>query len=404
MGTEQKDPNSATASAVLYVDDEARSLKYFALAFGTDFPIRVAASVAEAETVLRLEADRIGVLVTDQRMPVETGVQLLDRVKQRHPQIVRLLTTAYADLEDAMAAVNRGEIHRYILKPWDIPALRAELHGAMELHRRKRQERDLLEARRRTMMSLASHIAHELSTPLATIRAAAGNLDDYWPVLVQTHRRQGPGSEDAAPIPDNMLELLEQTPGMILSMVDRANMLVRLLLMNTAEDAEDRSDYTRFSVSRCVLAAIGTYPFREGERGRVRLEGPDFEVIGSEVLVTYVIYNLLKNALYAIGTARKGDILIRTLPGEARNLVLFRDTGSGIPSQVLPFVFDEFYTGKSSGRGTGMGLPFCRRVMQALGGSIACRSELGQFTELELAFPLPGGPGGPDSLLGDGNP
>jgi two-component system response regulator PhcR len=384
MASEADDTRAGASPAVLYVDDEAKSRKYFALAFGKDFPVLTAGSVAEAETVLRREGARVGVLITDQRMPVETGVVLLDRVKERYPQIIRLLTTAYADLDEAMAAVNRGEIHRYVLKPWDIGALREELQEAIALHQRKRREQDLLQGRRQAMMALASHIAHELSTPLATIRALAGNIEDHVAPLVAGYR---PAGVEPSAVSADMLELLEDSPRMIRSLVDRANMLIRLLLINVAENPEERSDYRRFSVGRCVRDALATYPFREEERRLVRVEGADFEVFGSEVLLSYVIYNLLNNALYAIASARKGEIVILTEPAEPMNRLRFRDTGSGIPAQVLPRVFDEFFTGKVSGRGTGMGLPFCRRVMTAFGGAIVCHSQPGELTELLLSFP-----------------
>lgn len=384
MVSDTGDTRAGAPPAVLYVDDEAKSRKYFALAFGKDFRVLTAGSVAEAETVLHREGERIGVLITDQRMPVETGVVLLDRAKERYPQIVRLLTTAYADLDEAMAAVNRGEIHRYVLKPWDIGALREELQQAIALHQRKRREQDLLQGRRHAMMALASHIAHELSTPLATIRALASNIEDHvTPLLAGDAAAAG----EAPAISPDMLELLEDSPRAIRSLVDRANMLIRLLLINVAENPEERSDYRRFSVGRCVREALATYPFREEERRLVRVEGADFEVFGSEVLLSYVIYNLLKNALYAIASARKGEILILTEPAEPANRLRFRDTGSGIPAQVLPRVFDEFFTGKVSGRGTGMGLPFCRRVMTAFGGAVVCHSQAGQFTEFVLSFP-----------------
>lgn len=384
MVSEAGDTRAGAPPAVLYVDDETKSRKYFALAFGKDFPVLTAASVAEAETLLQREGDRVGVLITDQRMPGETGVVLLDRVKERYPQIVRLLTTAYADLEEAMAAVNRGEIHRYVLKPWDIGALREELQQAVSLHQRKRREQDLLQGRRHAMMALASHIAHELSTPLATIRALASNIEDHIAPLVAGY---APTAVEPAAISADMLEVLEGSPRMIRSLVDRANLLIRLLLINVAENPEERSDYRRFSVGRCVRDALGSYPFREEERRLVRVEGGDFEAFGSEVLLSYAIYNLLKNALYAIASARKGEILILTEPAEPMNRLRFRDTGSGIPAQVLPRVFDEFFTGKVSGRGTGMGLPFCRRVMTAFGGTIVCHSQPGELTELVLSFP-----------------
>jgi signal transduction histidine kinase len=319
-------------------------------------------------------------------MPVETGVQLLDRVKARYPQIVRVLTTAYADLNDAVAAVNRGEIHRYILKPWDVEALRAELHTAMELHRRRCHEQELLQARRRTIMSLASHIAHELSTPLATIHTAVSSMKEYLPELLKTYRRERErGMVDV--IPESLLDLLDTTPGMVLSLVDRTNMLTRLLLMNAAEDAEDRSDFVVFSVRKCIDEALRSYPFSAGEETLIKVEGDDFEVKGSELLFSYVIYNLIKNALYAIDMAGKGEIILRLEQGSRHHRLYLRDTGTGISPQVLPPVFDEFYSGKGAGRGTGMGLPFCRRVMNAFGGSIECRSSDGEYTELELVFP-----------------
>jgi signal transduction histidine kinase len=372
--------------AILYVDDEERSLKYFGRAFQGDFPIVTAASVAEAERLLARESGRIGVLITDQRMPIETGVQLLDRVKARYPDIVRLLTTAYADLNDAVAAVNRGEIHRYILKPWDIEDLRRELHNAMELYRHRRHEQELLQARRRTIMSLASHIAHELSTPLATIHTAIGSIREYLPDVVRTYREQiDHGTADAAQ--ESILELLETTPRMVLSLVERTNMLIRLLLMNSAEDAEDRGDYLVFSVRQCIDLALRTYPFSEGEETLISMQGEDFDVYGSELLLSYVVFNLLKNALYAISAAKKGEILIRLEPGDPLNRICVRDTGTGISPEVLPHVFEEFFSGKGAGRGTGMGLPFCRRVLQAFGGGIECRSSEGDYTELELTFP-----------------
>lgn len=372
--------------AILYVDDEPRSVKYFVRAFEYDFRVFTAASVAEAEELLASNSDEVGVLITDQRMPIQTGVQLLDRVKTRYPDIVRLLTTAYADLDDAVSAVNRGEIFRYVLKPWDIDVLRAELNDALDLYRRQHHDRELLQARRHTIMSLASHIAHELSTPLSTIHTAVDSIGEHLPELLRGYRR-GIDERQIGAIPEPMLELLDATPSTVVSLVDRTNMLIRLLLMNAAEDAQDRSGYLVFPIKTCVENALRTYPFKTGEATLVTLEGMGFDVFGSELLLNYVIYNLLKNSLDAIGEARKGEILIRMEPGSTHNQLIFRDTGSGIPERMLPRIFEEFYTGKGAGRGTGMGLPFCRRVMGAFGGDIRCRSRDGEYTELQLIFP-----------------
>ena len=120
--------------AILYVDDEEKSRKYFRRFFEREFRILTAAGVAEALAILGRYSDEIAVLVSDQRMPERKGIELLKEVCSTHPEIVRLLTTAYTDLDEAIEAVNSGEIFRYIIKPWDLGALHKSLHDAMNLY------------------------------------------------------------------------------------------------------------------------------------------------------------------------------------------------------------------------------------------------------------------------------
>lgn len=377
-------------AAILFVDDEPQSLKYFLRAFGANFRVFTAPSVAEAEAILEAEGERIGVLVTDQRMPVQTGVELLSWAKERYPHIVRVLTTAYADLDDAVAAVNSGEIHRYILKPWDLAALRADLHDAMELHRRRRHEQELLQAKRQTMVALAAHVAHEVSTPLVTIRMLAASLEERLPTLLQVLREdeaEAVQMANASIEEADAIALLENAPTTIRTAAERAAMLMQLMLVNARDEVVNTSDYRVFSMASCVRDALGSYCFAEGERDLVSVSSGDFDVWGSELLMTFVLYNLLKNALHAVRAARKGTISILIKPGSPQNRLYVRDTGLGIPADILPRIFEEFFTGTRSRSGTGMGLPFCNRVMTAFGGTIACRSREGEFTELELCFP-----------------
>jgi two-component system, probable response regulator PhcQ len=99
--------------------------------------------VQEGRAVLREHAADIAVLVCDQRMPGEYGNELLRHARQNYPNIVRMLTTAYSELDEAIEAINTGEIYRYITKPWELESLRADLKNAMELAD-LRNERDEL--------------------------------------------------------------------------------------------------------------------------------------------------------------------------------------------------------------------------------------------------------------------
>ncbi len=129
--------------AILYVDDEEQALKYFRMAFENDFRVLTATSADAGWALIEAANPPVGVLVTDQRMPEKSGTELLQRVRRTQPDIVRLLATAYSDLDAAISAVNSGAIYKYLVKPWDVRELRVTLRRAMDYFVLKR-ERDLL--------------------------------------------------------------------------------------------------------------------------------------------------------------------------------------------------------------------------------------------------------------------
>src|SRR6266699_1567780 len=118
--------------AILYVDDEEKSLKYFTRAFQDHFRILTAPNAQEGLKLLEAHKDEIGLLMTDQRMPGEKGVWLLEKARQLRPRIIRILATAYSDMEAAIAAVNTGAIYKYVTKPWDPPQLENTLKRGLE--------------------------------------------------------------------------------------------------------------------------------------------------------------------------------------------------------------------------------------------------------------------------------
>ncbi len=128
---------------ILFVDDEPMALKYFERLVSTLAPVITASSVEEGKAVLRERGGEIAVLVSDQRMPGAHGNELLRFAREYHPSIVRMLTTAYSELGEAIEAINSGEIYRYITKPWEMGSLHADLRNALELAE-LRNERDQL--------------------------------------------------------------------------------------------------------------------------------------------------------------------------------------------------------------------------------------------------------------------
>src|SRR6185436_9707853 len=129
--------------AILYVDDEEKSLKYFARAFEDQFRILTANNAQAGYKLLEQQPDEIALLMTDQRMPGEKGTWLLEKSRQLRPRIVRILATAYSDMDAAISAINSGAIYKFVTKPWDPPQLDATLRRALEFFI-VQQERDQL--------------------------------------------------------------------------------------------------------------------------------------------------------------------------------------------------------------------------------------------------------------------
>jgi signal transduction histidine kinase len=139
------------------------------------------------------------------------------------------------------------------------------------------------------------------------------------------------------------------------------------------------------SIAHCINEALIRYPFDIGEKDLIQWQNKDdFLFRGDELLIIHVLFNLLKNALYYIRVANKGSIFIWLEHGENINTVHFKDTGQGISPKVLPHIFDRFFS--RTHHGTGIGLAFCKLVMQSSGGDIVCLSKEGEFTEFILKF------------------
>lgn len=119
---------------ILYVDDEERALHYFCQCFEDEYVIHTATNAANAYKLLETHGARIGILLTDQRMPGESGVELMDRARRLQPHMVRILMTAYTDYESAVKAVNEGRAWRYLHKPIEPEKLGEVLREGLEVY------------------------------------------------------------------------------------------------------------------------------------------------------------------------------------------------------------------------------------------------------------------------------
>ena len=147
--------------AILFVDEEASTRKYFRRLFDDKFRILEAENGVEALKVFRLHSAEIGIIVTDQRMSNEAGVGFLSIIAGEYPDIIKILSITYFDIDAAIGSVNEGGIFRYMTKPWDIPQLEVTLRRGMEFFTVKGERDALLGAKMRAMgnVLLSSRLA-----------------------------------------------------------------------------------------------------------------------------------------------------------------------------------------------------------------------------------------------------
>lgn len=369
------------SEAVLFVDDESMSRKWFSRAFADEFNVVTAAGAAEALQVLSERGQDFAVLVTDYRMPERDGMKLLRAVQRDYRHVIRLLATAYAEKDVAIAAVNQGKVLRILEKPLDEEQTRAALREAAGLYRAQAIERAMNENRVAALRETLGFLAHELNTPLATVRGCVNTV-------AQRYRPD--------PSQPGIAMFAEHQPGELLGALERAERraLYCQSLVSTfvqsARDAYPGSEPQTVSASSLIGALIDEFPFENDERTWVSSRiVQDFSLPGRRDLLYLALCTLAKNALVALrGQAAPSLSIEAGTDGDlaGRPWIRFVDNGPGIPPEILAKLTRVPVTTRSQSGGNGMGLMFCQRVMQSIGGCIEIASQLQAGTTVTLRF------------------
>ncbi len=126
---------------ILYIDDEANNLSAFKANFRRIYDIYTAESASEGRKIL--ETTDIEIILTDQRMPEMTGVEFLESIVNEFPNPIRILLTGYTDMQALIDAVNKGQIYRYLNKPWNEEELKMYIAQAYEVYSLRKENMEL---------------------------------------------------------------------------------------------------------------------------------------------------------------------------------------------------------------------------------------------------------------------
>ncbi|MSP93547.1 MAG: response regulator [Myxococcales bacterium] len=374
---------------VVVVDDEPMNTEVLRSFLESDYRVLEAQSGVAALALI--QAESVDVVLTDQRMPGMTGVELLERLRELRPDVVGIVVTGYSDPPALIAAINRARAFRLIKKPWqphevleavvrassDVQSARAIRQLIEQLHARSTElqhavndltaaQEQLVHMERVAMTGrLASGIAHDLRN------AMSGLL-----LLEEELRRRA-----AAP---DLVEVAH------IGLKGVRNLLESLESMNQyARNQQLKLAATPFDPALAVHDAVGMLRLDLAFRQRaVSVHAPAGtlpDVAGDRQKIVQVLVNLLRNAAQA---TRSGDaIRVEVHRDGAWAAYTVDDAGRGVSESVRANLFQAFVSTKGDG-GIGMGLYMAQLIVASHGGHIEVGESVLGGAQFRVAVPL----------------
>ncbi len=369
---------------ILYIDDDEANLIVLKATCAGELNVVTASSGREGLALLAEQ--EVAVLLVDQRMPGMTGVEVFEVAREQYPDVVRILITAFTDLTEAIAAINRGHIRRYLRKPWEPEELKAALREAVEIYQTRKKIADLetrlLETERTYALGVvAAEVAHELRNPLA---AMSMNLELARIRLDAMNRSL---AEGGSVDPANLVSLtnaLEKIEGAVESSKKIADGLELSHRRRDEETTADLGEILELTLKFMRAALL--------KRARLEVETAVVPIVqGSPRELGQVLVNLLVNAMQAMPDQPPSESLVgvRLAPSDEMGWVQLQvyDNGEGIRENLVDRVFDPFFTTKTQG-GTGLGLAISKKIVEEAGGTITATSVLGEGTTFTVRLPV----------------
>ncbi|NIP81627.1 MAG: response regulator [Gemmatimonadetes bacterium] len=375
--TEAQGPGERAERIVVIDDDYAMRLSCRQILTKSGFEVetyedgsRGLAGVAESKP---------SIVVVDLKMPGLSGMDVIRRVREIDPEVVLIVITGYATVGTAVEAMKTGA-YDFLPKPFKPDELRMIVGRALERRRLLQRSRELELERELMKRRFVSFVSHQLKSPLAAVHQYLEVLQK----LEHTPEMEGKRGEwlarclaraaEMRSLIDDWLTLARAEGSCLVAVRERVD--VRPILERLAQSHEE------LAAERDVTLSVA-------------LPSRPFPVIGDPNCLMVLFDNLLTNAISY--NRAGGTVTVEASESAGEVVVEVRDTGLGIPEESLDRLFEEFYRVRRGNggsdpepgrpRGTGLGLPICRRIVAELGGGIEVESKLGAGSTFRVRLP-----------------
>jgi len=350
---------------ILYVDDEENNLISFRAYFKKKYTIYTAISASEALEILK--ESEIQIIVTDQKMPVLTGTEFLERTVSLYPDAIRLLITGQADLDSVIEAINRGQISKYIQKPWDWDKLSLTLENCGDLYR-GRMELKLknieLEKINDELNRFIYSASHDLRSPLMSILG-----------VVQLARMDENLNQEYFKIIENSVLKLDRY---IRNIID--------YYQNSRSDEE----FENVDFNEIINDVLDILKNQDQTIKFETLINQDGVFIGDTFRLRVILSNIISNAIkYKKHSGVQHHVSMKIMSDSESAKITISDTGIGIHADHIANIFKMFYRAQISNnkQGSGIGLFIVQESLDKIGGSISVSSTPDVGTTFEILIP-----------------
>lgn len=352
---------------VLYLDDEENNLRSFKAAFRRDYDVHTAVTSEEAFKIVKTLKPHV--IFSDQRMPVTTGVEFFNAVRQVFPEPVRILITGFTDVNDIIDAINKGHVYRYITKPWSEAEIKVAIENAYDLYCTKRELEKKVEDLEKTNHELNRFIysaSHDLRSPLATIlgvvRVARLEITDELPISYLEKV-------------ETSVQKLDLLVSHIIDYYKNSKATDQLVEINMEELIEDVVE--AIQSDRGSNEALVDIDIEDGEK-----------FIGDEFRLRIILSHLITNAIkFKKPDQNQARVKLQFHCERDNARLVVKDQGIGILDEHMEKVFQMFFKTKMQQSGAGLGLYIVKEALDKMNGHIDVKSKPGKGTEFIIDLP-----------------
>ncbi len=353
---------------VLYLDDEMNNLNSFKATFRFDYNVLLANNHEEAEALLNNPDNKIKVVLSDQRMPEVTGTEFFEKIRQSHPQCVRLLITGFSDIESVIEAVNRGHIFRYIKKPWIELDIKSAIEEAFKFYMATSMLAETnasLQKAYNELTKFAYSVAHDFKGPVTSIQGALR--------IIAEDVKEGKTRD--------LLNMTISSAAKLESFVDSMFDYYRL---NQGELSIEDIDFNELAAYYNELYAVESklydifFNIKVEQNKIFRSDATKFKII---------LNNLISNAFKFRRVDVPGKITIDITANSELATIVISDNGIGIAPQYIDSIFDMFYRATTVAPGSGFGLYNVKDAVTKLDGTISVASAPNEGSVFTVTLP-----------------